>query len=60
MISPCLFRVRVATVQVLVVGDQGDTHGEEEHRAWLGEAGFDAEVAAVDDLAQSLIIARQA
>ena len=51
-------RARLFAVQMLVVGNQGDTHGEDEYRAWLDEAGFRAEVVGVDDLAQSVIIAR--
>ena len=51
-------RARLFAVQMLVVGNQGDTHGEDEYRAWLAEAGFVAEAAAVDDLEQSVLVAR--
>lgn len=51
-------RARLFAVQMLVVGNEGDTHSEDEYRAWLDEAGFRAETVALDDLAQSVIIAR--
>jgi hypothetical protein len=51
-------RARLFAVQMLVVGNRGDTHSEDEYRAWLGEAGFGAEVVGLDELDQSLIFGR--
>lgn len=51
---------RLFAVQMLVVGNGGDTHAEEDYRRWLEEAGFGAEVVAVDDLEQAVIVARPA
>jgi 2-polyprenyl-3-methyl-5-hydroxy-6-metoxy-1,4-benzoquinol methylase len=45
-------------VQMLVVGAGGDTHAEDEYRAWLEAAGFDMEVARFDDQPRPLIWAR--
>jgi SAM-dependent methyltransferase len=51
-------RARVFAVQMLVVGNRGDTHAEEEYREWLGEAGFGMELVDVDQLGQQVIVAR--
>jgi len=51
-------RARVFAVQMLVVGNRGDTHAEEEYREWLGDAGFGMELVDVDTLGQQVIVAR--
>lgn len=51
-------QARVFAVQMLVVGNRGDTHGEDDYRAWLGEAGFSMEVFPVAGSPQGLIVAR--
>jgi hypothetical protein len=51
-------RAWLFAVQMLVVGNRGDTHSETEYREWLAEAGFAMEVAGADDLEQSIIVAR--
>jgi hypothetical protein len=43
---------------MLVVGNRGDTHSEDDYREWLGAAGFTMELAPIDRPEQSLIIAR--
>jgi len=51
-------RARVFAVQMLVVGNHGDTHSLEDYGAWLAGAGFAMEPTVVDELQQSLILAR--
>jgi SAM-dependent methyltransferase len=51
-------QARLFAIQMLVVGNHGDTHSDEEYRQWLATAGFDMEVVAADQLDQSVIIAR--
>jgi SAM-dependent methyltransferase len=51
-------RARLFAVQMLVVGNRGDTHAADDYREWLAEAGFGMEPVALDDLQQSLLLAR--
>ena len=51
-------RARLFAVTMLVVGNRGDTHSTEDYRQWLVEAGFTMEPVALDDLQQSLLLAR--
>ena len=51
-------RARLFAIQMLVVGNDGDTHSEDDYRLWLEEAGFGAELVGLDDREQALIIAR--
>ena len=51
-------RARLFAVTMLVVGNRGDTHATEDYRRWLAEAGFSMEPAALDELQQSLLLAR--
>lgn len=51
-------RARVFAVQMLVVGNRGDSHGEDEYREWLDETGFSMELVDADRLGQSVMIAR--
>jgi ubiquinone/menaquinone biosynthesis C-methylase UbiE len=53
-------RARLFAVQMLVVGNSGDTHSEGDYREWLAEAGFTMELAGADELEQSIIVARSA
>lgn len=51
-------RARLFAIQMLVVGNRGDTHAEEEYRRWLDEAGFGLEVVHPDELGQAVLVAR--
>ena len=51
-------RARLFAVTMLVVGNRGDTHSTEDYGRWLADAGFAMEPVALDDLQQSLLLAR--
>ena len=51
-------RARLFAVTMLVVGNRGDTHATDDYRRWLEEAGFAMEPVALDELQQSLLLAR--
>ena len=51
-------RARLFAVQMLVVGNHGDTHSVDEYGAWLAEAGFAMETAGVDEREQALLVGR--
>ena len=53
-------RARLFAVQMLVVGNRGDTHSAGDYRAWLAEAGFIMEEAGLDQREQALLVARPA
>ena len=51
-------RARLFAVQMLVVGNGGDTHSSDEYREWLADAGFTMEAAGLDEREQALLVAR--
>ncbi len=51
-------RARLFAVTMLVVGNRGDTHSTDDYRRWLAEAGFSMEPTVLDQLQQSLLLAR--
>ena len=53
-------QARLFAVTMLVVGNRGDTHSTEDYRQWLADAGFAMEPVTIDELQQSMFLARPA